>query len=175
MKQQHAISTALLHFAYWQGCAFSATCPSTRRQCRIVLAEDDDCLRGLLADKLRFEGHHVRTAGDGEAAWLSLQAEPFDLLITDYEMPRLNGLDLLRRMRGAAMLQPTIIISGALPSMTSEMKALLLPGAAMDKPFSYIDLRLVVELLLHPPEAEMEPAAPYQEPQPTREEALALA
>ena len=86
MKLQHAISPALLHFAYWPGCVFAATCPSTRRQRRIFLAEDDDCLRELIADKLRCEGHYVRAVEDGEAAWLSLQDSPFDLLITDYEI-----------------------------------------------------------------------------------------
>ena len=175
MKRQHAISSALLHFAYWPDSFFSANCPCKWRQCRIVLAEDDDCLRELIANKLRSDEHHVHAAADGEAAWLSLQAEPFDLLITDYAMPRLNGLDLLRRMRGASMQQPTILISGALPSITSEMKALMLPGAAMAKPFSYIDLRIVVELLLHPPEAEMQQAAPCKEQQPSREEMEALA
>jgi CheY-like chemotaxis protein len=50
--------------------------------------------------------------GDGLEALAKLEIEPFDLLITDYRMPRLNGLALLRRVKARTFPLPAILITG---------------------------------------------------------------
>lgn len=107
---------------------------------RLVVADDNQLLRDILTAHLTKEGYTVRGAEDGEAAWKSLTAEPFDLLVTDLEMPYLNGFELIRRMRTNDLAQPAILVSGNLPVMTPDMVALLNPGDALAKPFTLPDL-----------------------------------
>src|SRR5690349_20244160 len=66
---------------------------------RILVADDEQGVRAFLADALAAAGHDVVEAEDGEAAWRKLEAEAFDLLLTDLSMPRLSGMDLVRRAR----------------------------------------------------------------------------
>ncbi len=114
----------------------------------LVIAEDNELLRDLLAFELTARGYFVRCAEDGESGWESLTSAPFDLLITDQDMPRLTGLDLLRRMRASSLHQPAILMSGNLPQLSPEVEALLSPGAALGKPFSFTDLFPKIEALL---------------------------
>jgi DNA-binding response OmpR family regulator len=63
---------------------------------RILVAEDDDSLRGLVVRALSEDGHDLTTAADGNAALdvLSARNGEFDLLLTDVKMPGIDGLDL---------------------------------------------------------------------------------
>ena len=63
---------------------------------RILLAEDDDSLRGFLARALERAGHDVKACADGDEAVTFLD-EPWDLLLTDIVMPGLDGLEVARQ------------------------------------------------------------------------------
>jgi two-component system, cell cycle response regulator CpdR len=63
---------------------------------RILLAEDDDSLRGFLARALERAGHEVTACADGDEAVTYLD-EPWDLLLTDIVMPGLDGIEVARR------------------------------------------------------------------------------
>ncbi|TVR49966.1 MAG: response regulator [Puniceicoccaceae bacterium] len=114
----------------------------------LVVAEDNEITRELIALGLAAEGCIVRCAEDGEEGWQSLCAEPFDLLITDLEMPKLSGLDLVRRIRAQSLRQPIILMSGNLPELTPELEALLTPGAALAKPIPLQNLLSTITALL---------------------------
>ena len=73
---------------------------------RILLAEDDDSLRGFLARALERAGHEVTACADGEEAVTFLD-EPWDLLLTDIVMP---GLDRIEVARQAAAKHPGLRI-----------------------------------------------------------------
>lgn len=62
---------------------------------RILLAEDDDSLRGFLARALERAGHEVAACADGDEAAARLD-EPWDLLLTDIVMPGLDGIEVAR-------------------------------------------------------------------------------
>ena len=66
---------------------------------RILIAEDDAASRLILEAALAGLGHEVIAATDGEQAWQLFQSEKVEAIISDREMPRLNGLDLCRRIR----------------------------------------------------------------------------
>lgn len=68
---------------------------------RILVAEDDRITRVSLVRQLEAWGHTVAAAEDGQAAWETLRASPFDIVITDWEMPRLSGVELIERIRAA--------------------------------------------------------------------------
>jgi sigma-B regulation protein RsbU (phosphoserine phosphatase) len=71
---------------------------------KILAVEDDPVARAVLRQALRRLGHEVIEAADGEAAWVALQGEPVRVIVSDWMMPRLDGLELCRRIRegGAA-------------------------------------------------------------------------
>jgi two-component system cell cycle response regulator len=66
---------------------------------RILIAEDDTASRLILEAALAALGHEVVAATDGEQAWQLFQAQKVEAIISDREMPRLNGVDLCRRVR----------------------------------------------------------------------------
>lgn len=80
---------------------------------RIVLAEDQAMVRGALAALLRLEADLdvVAEAGDGDAAWLEVQAHKPDLLLTDIEMPGMTGLDLAQRVRESGLDTRVVILT----------------------------------------------------------------
>jgi DNA-binding response OmpR family regulator len=65
----------------------------------ILIAEDDFISRKLLINILEELGHVVTVAADGKEAWDSYQAQPTRLLITDWLMPQMDGLELVRKIR----------------------------------------------------------------------------
>ena len=67
---------------------------------RILVVDDDPNIRDLLLFALDKAGFAAEGAADGEEAWARISEAPPDLLILDINMPRLNGLDLCRRLRG---------------------------------------------------------------------------
>jgi sigma-B regulation protein RsbU (phosphoserine phosphatase) len=66
---------------------------------RILVAEDDSLSRTLLVRVLTDMGHEVTAVGDGEEAWDAFRKEPFPVVVTDWLMPRCDGLELTRRIR----------------------------------------------------------------------------
>jgi CheY-like chemotaxis protein len=67
---------------------------------KILLAEDDPDVRDILADALRYAGHQVTEAPDGEIALQILTRDAFDVLLTDVRMPgKINGFALAREAR----------------------------------------------------------------------------
>ena len=64
---------------------------------RILLAEDDEDMRGFLLRALERAGHDVVACADGALAYDQLREAPFDLLLTDIVMPQMDGIELARR------------------------------------------------------------------------------
>jgi len=79
---------------------------------RILLVDDNKL--GLIARKAVLEdaGHRITTALEGQEAFERFAREKFELVITDYKMPRMNGLELIRRIRERSETVPIILISG---------------------------------------------------------------
>jgi DNA-binding response OmpR family regulator len=80
---------------------------------RVLVAEDDAVVRGMIARLLVEEGYDVVVAPDGrEAVRLAHEGLPFDLLITDIRMPGMDGWELSRRLRERWPSLPVLYISG---------------------------------------------------------------
>jgi DNA-binding response OmpR family regulator len=115
----------------------------------ILVADDDADVREVSANLLRRAGYRVTSAPEGEAAWVTLCADKFDVLITDHSMPNLTGLDLIRRVRsGPLSALPCILVSGKMPWDEDDLLDLLRPGMALAKPFSFFELLTCVRSLL---------------------------
>ncbi|MFN9212533.1 MAG: response regulator [Betaproteobacteria bacterium] len=107
---------------------------------RILIAEDDPVLADGLSRSLRSAGYAVDMVADGESADSALTAQGYDLLILDLGMPRLAGLDVLRRLRGRGSALPVLILTAA-DSVEQRVRGLDL-GADdyMAKPFALSEL-----------------------------------
>ncbi|HJS45904.1 MAG TPA: response regulator transcription factor [Rhizomicrobium sp.] len=107
----------------------------------IALVDDDKNILASVSMLLEQEGYHVRTYSDGAAALTALTTTPPDLAILDIKMPRMDGLELLRRLRQAQDL-PVIFLT----SKDEEIDELMGLNAGADdyirKPFSQ---RLLLE------------------------------
>ena len=126
----------------------------------ILIVDDDPAIRGTVALLLGNAGYRVGCAEDGEAGWNALCSARPDLLITDHEMPKLTGLELLRRVRAASHPLPAILISGSLPRCDADLESLLQPGAVLPKPFSFGALLAKVQELLERSRAPSPAGAP---------------
>lgn len=97
--------------------AAQARAPVPRREAAvqkcILVAEDSITARALLKSILEAAGYRVRTAVDGLEAWSMLQLERVDLLVSDVEMPRMNGFELTARIRADRNLSelPVVLVT----------------------------------------------------------------
>jgi len=114
---------------------------------RILIAEDDSILADGLSRSLRQNGYAVDAVHDGASADAALAAQPFDLLILDIGLPKLSGLEVLRRMRARNSHTPVLILTAA-DSIEQRVKGLDL-GADdyMAKPFALSELEARVRAL----------------------------
>ncbi len=71
--------------------------PDVRPMAHILIAEDDESMRRVLARALSEAGHRVRAVGDGLEAAERLAEDEFDLLLADVVMPGMDGIELARR------------------------------------------------------------------------------
>ena len=92
---------------------------------RILLVDDEELNREYMAELLLERGYRVETAVDGLDALARLKAEPFDLLVTDLNMPRLDGLGLLRKL-GEEGLEVSALLITAFGSVEAAVEALKL-------------------------------------------------
>ena len=116
---------------------------------RILVVEDNVAIRELNAQVLACSGYQVDGAEDGAAGWEVLHANHFDLLITDHDMPRMSGLELVKKARSARMALPIILATGTLPEEELERHPWLQLAATLLKPFSPDQLLKTVKRVLH--------------------------
>src|SRR4029077_8857309 len=106
---------------------------------KILVVDDYESARALISNALTCAGYQVDIACDGEEAWELMQNEAYDLLITDNEMPRLNGLELIRRFRQTGMNLPVMLVSGQIFEGNESDHARLKIAAVISKPFAFWD------------------------------------
>ncbi len=113
---------------------------------RILIAEDERITRATLVRHLEGWGHSVTATEDGEKAWEQFQAGGFDIVITDWEMPLLSGLELVKRVRESAAANYVYVLM--LTSRTDKTDIVTGIEAGADdfisKPFDREELRVRV-------------------------------
>lgn len=78
---------------------------------RILLIEDDAAIRAGLEMNLRVEGYETATAADGELAREMVFSAPWDLILLDLMLPKIDGLEILRGLRDRGIATPVIVLS----------------------------------------------------------------
>ncbi len=117
---------------------------------RILVVDDDRATREVSVELLAGSGFDVETARDGAAGWEALQTRSYDLVLTDNQMPRMTGLEMIRKLRAARMTLPVIMATGALPAQAFDRQPWLRPDATLERPFTSDELLRTVKKILGP-------------------------
>jgi DNA-binding response OmpR family regulator len=123
---------------------------------RILVVDDDAKICQLNAEVLSRSGYQTETAEDGAAAWEALQANGYDLLITDHDMPKVSGVELVKKVRSAQMTLPVILATGSMPEEELNRHPWLQLAATLLKPFTGDELLGAVKKVLRPTGGEGE-------------------
>ncbi|MBK1670875.1 response regulator [Rhodovibrio sodomensis] len=115
---------------------------------RILLAEDDDGLRNVLAAALRKAGHRVDAVGCGRSGYARVQILRYDLLLADVVMPGMDGIELARRAGARWPGIRVMFITGFAAVALSPRNEPPAGARVMSKPFHLNDLARQVEDVL---------------------------
>lgn len=120
---------------------------------RVLLCDDEAPILRAAEFKLRRAGFEVECAGDGLEGWQAIERRQPDMLVTDYQMPRLNGLELVERVRkhpDTAGLPILMLSSKGLELTPDDLRRV---GGVLDvlgKPFSPRELLGRIERVIGP-------------------------
>jgi two-component system response regulator PilR (NtrC family) len=111
---------------------------------KILVSDDELSMRQFLEILLKKEGHQVVCAGDGQEAWARFQAEPFDLVISDIKMPKMDGLELLRKVKERRPALAVIMVTAY--ASPEDAIAAMKAGAYdyLTKPFKLEEIKSVI-------------------------------
>jgi len=116
---------------------------------RILVVEDGDDIRQLNAEVLIDAGYQVKVAEDGASAWAALQLNSYDLLITDQFLPKVSGVELLKKLHTARLTLPVIMATGILPTWEFALHPCLQCVTMLRKPYTFGKLLGMVKNILH--------------------------
>lgn len=112
----------------------------------ILLAEDDRSVALSISFALKADDHKIEIVSDGEEALSEITRKPgaFDLLITDHSMPRMNGVELVKRLRDTAFRGRIVVLSAHLSAENRAAYAALGVDLMIPKPFDVHQLRAAI-------------------------------
>ena len=114
---------------------------------RIAVVDDEENILETVSFALRREGYRVDTYGDGLEAWQACEAELPDLAVLDITMPRMDGLELCRRLRSASEAMPIIFLTSRDEEFDRVLGLELGADDYLCKPFSMRELMVRVKVL----------------------------
>jgi len=127
---------------------------------RILVVDEDRDLCRLYTEALAGPGYQVTSAEHGAAGWEALQLSNYQLLITEHDLPKLTGIELVRKMRAAHMATPVVMAAARLPSDELASNPSLQFAATMVKPFTIDVLLATVKQILRATVSDREVIAP---------------
>ena len=129
--------------------------PSPQARGPVLLAEDDDAMRAMIASALRRDGYEVIEAANGLQLWELLETYVGDgpvrtpaLVISDIRMPGASGLEVLAALRAHNPTTPVVLTTAFGDAETHAEGDRLGAQLVLDKPFDLADLRTVVRVLM---------------------------
>ena len=116
---------------------------------RVLVVDDDPAVLACYGRLLRREGYHVETAPGGESALARLQSEdPFDVVILDYRMPGMDGVEFLARLRGLGHPPEVVLVSAFATEEVCRSATRMGVRRIIAKPVDVSELRGAVRELL---------------------------
>lgn len=118
-----------------------------KHQMRILVIEDDEDVSAYISKGMKEAGHTINTADNGKDGLFLATTEDYDVLIVDRMLPELDGLTIIKTIRGAENTTPALILS-ALGEVDDRVKGLRCGGDDyLVKPFAFAELLARIEIL----------------------------
>ncbi len=118
---------------------------------KILLVEDDASVARLVRDYLTKKQHLVEAVGSGNAGWEHLRHYVYDLVILDWELPLMSGIEVLKKLRDSRNHTPVIMLTGRIAFEDKEAGFTCGADDYLTKPFDIRELGLRLEALLRRP------------------------
>jgi CheY-like chemotaxis protein len=118
---------------------------------KVLVSDDEIHIVHVVAIKLRNNGYEVVTASSGTEAFELVGTEKPDMIVTDYQMPGMTGLELVEKLRQSESTKdiPVILLTARSFAIEEETKQQLRISECLSKPFSPKELLLKIEDVLH--------------------------
>ena len=136
--------TSKLSFQAANACGSTACAAHPVR--RILVVDDDPFIRHRNAEALIRHGFEVNAVEDGGAGWQELQANHYHLVITENELPKLTGIELVGKLRSARLALPVILATEKLPAAQAARH--LHPMLTLLKPYTIEEFSDAVAVVL---------------------------
>ncbi len=140
---------------------------------RILVVDRDPFVCHLCADFLIRHGYDVNAAEDGAAGWEELQTNSYHLLITAHDLPKISGVQLIRKVRTARLDVSVVMVASKLPARGLARSPSLQLAATLLKPLLVAALLDTVRAVLrstdHPDATEAPPSNGPGQPLPNRQ------
>ena len=127
------------------------------KKLRILIADDEAAVIFSIRFALKSSDYWVETASDGEEALAKMASSPqfFDLVITDNNMPRVSGKELVATLRSNNFAGKIIVLSAHLSPEIRDVYDAMAVDLMMPKPFDVFELRRAIDSMTNPPSMEM--------------------
>jgi CheY-like chemotaxis protein len=123
--------------------------PTSGTKGQVLVVDDDEAIRSLLSRTLSFIGYDVSHAGNGLEASTLFFTGSYDLVVTDFEMPLMNGWELARLVKEQSPHTPVIVITGTRDDKHWEKLNTRYVDAIIPKPFRLKEIQETVHTLLN--------------------------
>lgn len=118
---------------------------------KVLIADDEIHIIHVVAIKLRNNGYDVVSANNGAEAYQLACAEKPDIVVTDYQMPLMTGIELIQQLRENEQTNdvPVILLTARSFAISKEQQETLGVSACLSKPFSPKELLKTIQDILH--------------------------
>jgi DNA-binding response OmpR family regulator len=117
---------------------------------RVLVAEDEPWVANTIRMALTVDGHTVEIAQDGAQALSMFSAGEYDLVITDFKMPMMDGLELAEAVKKLSPQKPVILVTAYLERITTGMGKVSNVDVLLPKPFSITELQAAIAKIFPP-------------------------
>jgi DNA-binding response OmpR family regulator len=114
----------------------------------VLLVEDSGEVRDLILEILTREGYEVKSTDNGLTAWEILNSETFDLVISDMDIPGMDGPQLMQKMRSKSVRTPVLLTSGVKLAQSQLDRGDFPPYRLLCKPFGINEIKEAITELL---------------------------
>jgi len=117
--------------------------------CSVLVADDDARLRAIILEFLQQEGYATQGAADGRAALSCLEQEPFDVVVLDIHLPRMDGWEVARAIRERGLRSKIVVLTAAHDARAAAER--MGANGYVAKPFALLQLSRALEHSLTEP------------------------
>lgn len=119
---------------------------------RILVVDDEPLVANTIRMVLVIGGHSVDIAGDGESALAGFEPGKYDLVITDYKLPAMDGLELARAIKQCCPAQPIMLITAYAEAIAKDQDGASNIDALLGKPFPAEELHAAIFKIFSAPD-----------------------